>query len=103
MPLAVTFAALAAIYHLVPASRPRLADVVVGAALAALALRVLEAGFAIYVARFADYDVVYGSLATAVAFLFFVYLAASIVLFGGEVAAAWPMTQAGGDRQRTIS
>ena len=87
VPLAVTFAALAAIYRLVPASLPRLADVAVGAALAALALRVLEAGFAIYVARFADYDVVYGSLATAVAFLFFVYLAASIVLFGGEVAA----------------
>jgi membrane protein len=93
-PLAVTFVALAAIYRLVPASLPRLADVAVGAALAALALRVLEAGFAIYVARFADYDVVYGSLATAVAFLFFVYLAASIVLFGGEVAAAWPATRA---------
>ena len=93
VPLAVTFAALAAIYRLVPASLPRLADVVVGAALAAVALRVLEAGFAVYVARFADYDVVYGSLATAVAFLFFVYLSASVVLFGGELAAVWPATR----------
>lgn len=92
LPLAATFGALAAIYRLVPASLPRLADVVVGAALAALALRVLEAGFAVYVARFADYDVVYGSLATVVAFLFFVYLSACVVLFGGQVAAAWPGT-----------
>lgn len=92
-PLAVSFAALVAIYRFVPASLPRLPDVLVGAAAAALGLRVLEAGFAVYVSRFADYDVVYGSLATVVAFLFLVYLSASVVLFGGELAAAWPATR----------
>ncbi len=99
VPLAVSFGALAAIYRLVPASLPALGDVVVGAALAALALRVLEAGFAVYVANFATYDVVYGSLATVVAFLFFVYLSASIVLFGGEVASAWPATRLSSPRR----
>ena len=92
VPLAVTFAALAAIYRLVPASLPRLADVAVGAALAALALRVLEAGFAIYVARFADYDVVYGSLATAVAFLFSSTSRRASCSSAARSPPAWPAT-----------
>jgi membrane protein len=55
---------------------------------AAVAFELLKRGFAIYLAHFADYNVVYGSLGAVIAFLFFVYLAASVLLFGGELGAA---------------
>jgi membrane protein len=83
------FVGLAALYRLVPAVRPSGREAVVGSSLAALGLVVLEEGFSVYASRFADYDAVYGSLATVVAFLIFVYLSASVVLLGAAVAAAW--------------
>lgn len=84
------FIGLAALYRLVPAVRPSGREAVVGASLAALGLLILEEAFSVYATRFADYDAVYGSLATLVAFLIFVYWSASVVLFGAEAAVAWP-------------
>ena len=88
-PVLIVFGGLVALYRFVPAARVRTRDVVAGAATAALALRVLQEGYALYVSRFADYNVVYGSLGTVIASLVLVYLAASVVLFGAEIAAAW--------------
>jgi hypothetical protein len=53
---------------------------------------VLQFSFSLYLSRFADYDRVYGPIATIVAALFFVYLAASVFLYGAEVAADYPKT-----------
>ena len=83
------FVGLAALYRLVPALRPSGRAAVVGAALAAFGLLILEEAFSVYATRFADYDAVYGSLATVVAFLIFVYLSASVVLLGSNAAGAW--------------
>ena len=60
-------------------------------------------GLRVYVANFADLRRRLRIARDRVAFLFLVYLSASIVLFGGEVAAAWPLTQARDDRRRTTS
>jgi membrane protein len=83
------FVGLALLYRLVPAARPTGRAAVAGASLASLGLVILEEGFSIYAARLADYNAVYGSLGTVVAFLIFVYMAASVVLFGAEAAVAW--------------
>ena len=48
---------------------------------------VAKSGFAAYVARYTEYDLVYGSLGGVIALLFWVYLSANILLFGGEVAS----------------
>jgi membrane protein len=87
------FVALAALYRLVPAARPHGRLALTAAALAAVGLVVLDQGFAVYMTRFGDYDAVYGSLATAVAFLIFVYLAATVVLIGPVVAVALESTR----------
>jgi membrane protein len=89
-PVLIVFGGLVALYRFVPATTVRTRDVLAGAATATLALRLLQEGFAVYVSRFSDYNVVYGSLGTVIASLILVYLAASVMLFGAEMAAAWP-------------
>jgi membrane protein len=90
IPFAVTFATFLLLYVLIPVSRPRLRTVWAGALIAAVGFEVAKFGFAYYLANFARYNVIYGSLGAVIAFLFFVYLGASIFLFGAEFAAAWP-------------
>ncbi len=90
LPLLVTFAAFASLYHFVPPSRPSLRDVWVGALVGTIAFELVKVGFSFYLATLATYDVVYGSLGSLFAFLFVVYLQASVVLFSGEFAYQWP-------------
>ena len=90
IPFAITFATFVLLYRLIPVVRPRFRDVWVGAGLAALGFEAAKIGFAYYLANFSRYNVIYGSLGAVVAFLFFVYLGATIFLFGAEIAAAWP-------------
>lgn len=90
IPFAITFATFGLLYLLIPVCRPRFRTVWIGALIGAVGFEVAKFGFAYYLANFARYNVIYGSLGAVVAFLFFVYLAASIFLFGAEIAAAWP-------------
>ena len=90
IPFALTFTVCLLLYRYVPAVAPRFADVWVGALLAAVAFEAVKTGFAFFLANFSRYNLIYGSLGAVIAFLFFVYLAASFFLFGAEVAAAWP-------------
>jgi membrane protein len=55
-----------------------------------VAFEALQYGFSVYVAHLAHYNRVYGPLGAIVAFLFFVYLASSVFLFGAEVASEYP-------------
>ena len=48
----------------------------------------MSVGFSVYVANFAHYNEVYGSLGAAVALLMWFYLSAYVVLFGGALNAA---------------
>jgi YihY family inner membrane protein len=61
-----------------------------GAALVATGLELLKQGYAIYVANFSSYDVVYGALGGVLLFMLFVYLAAFVFLLGAELAAEYP-------------
>ena len=54
-----------------------------------IALWALSFGFASFVGQFGRYNLIYGSLATVVVFLVFVYLAANLVLLTGAFAAEW--------------
>jgi membrane protein len=90
IPFAITFATFVLLYLLIPVTRPKLRTVWIGALVAAVGFEAAKFGFAYYLANFARYNVIYGSLGAVVAFLFFVYLGASIFLFGAELASAWP-------------
>jgi membrane protein len=59
-----------------------------GAALAVIAWILASLGFSFYLANFASYSVVYGSLGVAFALLLYFYISAAVLLFGAEVNAA---------------
>jgi membrane protein len=75
------------VYRFGPDARQRFRSVSPGAALAVVSWAVSSVGFSFYLANFADYGVTYGSLGAAVGLLFYLYLTASVVLFGAEVNA----------------
>jgi membrane protein len=89
-PWAVTFLLYLFTFRFVPNTRNRFRDVWLGAALAATAFEVLKYGYAIYVANFGHYDVVYGALGGILLFMFFTYLVAYTFLLGAEVAVEYP-------------
>jgi len=90
IPALLTFVAFMFLYWLLPTLNVRLRDIWGGAFLATIGFEAVKQGFAIYVANFSNYQVVYGSLAGLMALLFWVYLSANILLFGAEVAAETP-------------
>ena len=56
-----------------------------GSALTALLWLLLTIGFGIYVSQFGNYNATYGSLATVVVLLTWLYLSAYVLLFGAEL------------------
>src|SRR5215216_7484712 len=79
---------LSVAYRFGPNARQRLRSVVLGAALAVVLWAISSVGFSFYLANFANYGVTYGSLGAAVGLLFYLYVCASVVLFGAELNAA---------------
>jgi membrane protein len=86
VPVVILFCAFSFMYWLVPHAEIRFKNVWLGALTAAVAFQLVQLLFAFYVASFGHYAQTYGALAGIIAFLFFIYLAASIILLGGEVA-----------------
>ena len=84
---AMTILALA--YKLLPAPRPAGRYALIGAASGAVLLEIARRLFQLYVDLFDRFDVVYGSIGSIIAFLFFVYLASMVVLFGAEAGASF--------------
>jgi len=95
IPAAISFVAFVFLYWVVPATRVRVRDVLFGAALAAILFEAGKVGFTIYLANFSNYNVVFGSLGAVVAFLFWVYISANIMLLGAEVASEYPRVMRG--------
>jgi membrane protein len=88
---------LCVVYRFGPNARQRFRSVVPGAALCVVLWAICSVGFSFYLANFANYGVTYGSLGAAVGLLFYLYLCASVVLFGAELNAAIsrPVTDTG--------
>ena len=85
--LVVVFA-LAILYYATPnAKQPKFRWISLGAIVAIVALVIVSAGFALYVANFSNYDRTYGSLAGVVVFLLWLWLANCALLFGAEFDA----------------
>jgi membrane protein len=80
--------AIALLYWIGPSRiQPRLIWVLPGAFLAALAWGLMSAGFSWYVARLGNYSAMYGSLATVIIFMTWLWLSAAVVLIGAELNA----------------
>jgi membrane protein len=94
IPFVLALSAVLFVYRFVPASSPRTRDVLPAAALVAAVFVLLQHGFGFYLENFGNYNAVYGSIGAVVTFLLFVYLSASVLLLGAEVAAEWPGVRA---------
>jgi membrane protein len=85
-PAGVSFALMALMFLLLYRFSPMCGvawrEVWLGAVIAALVWEMVRSGFAIYVTYFANYSSTYGSLGALMAFLFWLYLAHMIILFG---------------------
>jgi membrane protein len=84
LPFLIDLAAFAALYYLVPKAPVHFSSAMFGAVLSSILFGLLKWGFAVYILRFSSYGRVYGAVATIPVFLFWLYLAWTIVLFGAE-------------------
>jgi membrane protein len=77
------------LFRVVPPVPQRFRDVFPGALVAAVGLGVASGFFTLYLTRATSFDA-YGSLGVALVLLLFVYVSASVMVFGACIAAAWP-------------
>jgi membrane protein len=89
VPLVVATVVVMLLYRFVPARRLRFGDAVVGGIVTGLLLLAISAASAFVYDKVAGLSVVYGSITALLVFLYSVYLYASALLFGAELAAAW--------------
>lgn len=79
---------VAVLYHATPNVRqPRFRWLSLGALAAIVVIVIASAAFALFLRNFADYDRVYGSLAGAVIFLLWLWIANGALLFGAQFDA----------------
>jgi membrane protein len=85
----VIFALFFALYYWVPTVNVRPKAATSGALLSSFAWKIATALFSLYLrSGFGRYELVYGSLGALVAFLFLVYILATITLFGAHFTSA---------------
>jgi membrane protein len=89
VPLLVSTVVVMLLYRFVPSRRLRFGDAVAGGIVTGILLLAISAASAFVVGQVSDLSVVYGSLTVVLVFLYSVYLYASALLFGAELAAAW--------------
>jgi len=89
LPWVVTFGLFLTLYSLVPRVRVRWREAVIGAMVATVLMRLATAAFGLYLrSGMSRYQIVYGSLGSVVALLFWIYLAGWVTLFGAHLSAA---------------
>jgi len=77
------------LYRFVPARKLRPRAAIAGAVVTALGTWGATKALALVFGDFSRYNIIYGSLAGVMTFLFFVYVVALILLLGAEFAYAW--------------
>jgi membrane protein len=85
--LAVFLVLLSLLYWVAPDRRGRFRLITPGALAMLLAWAVLSSGFSYYVAHFAHYNVIYGTLGQIILLLLYLYLFGLLLLFGVQVNA----------------
>jgi membrane protein len=87
LPFLLTWAALVALYVLVPNRKVKLRDALLGAFLASIAFEIAKRGFALYVSRFPTYRLIYGAFSAMLITLVWMYLSWLVVLAGATFTA----------------
>ena len=98
VPFVVSIGVVLLLYRFVPARRIRSRDALAGAIVTAVCIAGIALATGWIYTKADRFSVIYGSLTAALVFLYSIYLYASALLFGAEVASAWsrPPEEAGG-------
>ena len=99
-PIVLTSAAITLVYLVVPNRRVRVRHALIGGCIAGIAFELMQRGFALYVARFPTYALVYGAFAAVPIFLVWLYLSWVVMLFGATITAIIPGYHGGERRGR---
>jgi len=86
IPMCSTWFALSILFYKLPAARVRFKDAAFGAFLAAILFEIVKRAFARYVSMSTTYSTIYGVLTSIPLFLFWLYIAWVVVLFGAEIS-----------------
>lgn len=85
----VIFLLFYALYSWIPTVNVRISAVMRGALISSIVWKIATALFSLYVrSGFGRYEMVYGSVGALVAFLFLIYILATITLFGAHLTSA---------------
>lgn len=87
IPWSVTVFSFFVVYRVMPAAAIPWRVAFVGGMVAGTLWTILKVGFTYYISHLATYTRTYGALATVIVFLLWINLSASILLWGGELAA----------------
>jgi membrane protein len=90
LPFVFTCAALTLLYAVVPYRAVKFRDALIGGVVAGVIFELAKRGFAIYLARFPTYTLIYGAFATIPIFLLWLYMSWVVVLVGGTLTAVLP-------------
>ena len=89
IPWVVTFGIYITLYRLVPRTHVRWREALIATTVATVLMRITTAAFGFYLrSGLSRYQIVYGSLGSVVALLFWIYLAGWVTLFGAHLSAA---------------
>ncbi len=86
VPVLAIFLLLTVLFYKLPAARVSLGDAMLGALFSAVLFELTKRGFAYYIGLSTTYKVFYGVLVSLPLFLFWLYLAWVVVLFGAQIA-----------------
>jgi membrane protein len=101
LPFVLTCGALAMLYIFVPHRHVEWRHGLIGAVFAAVAFELAKRGFAYYIGHFPTYAFIYGTFATILIFLVWLYVSWVVVLIGATLTAmlpGWP--NIGGEMNR---
>jgi membrane protein len=88
---AFTCAALTMLYTVVPNRRIAVRHALAGGVVAAVLFELAKRGFALYIANFPSYALIYGAFAAVPIFLVWAYLSWLVVLLGATITALAPV------------
>lgn len=95
LPFIFTCAAFMLLYMLVPYRRVELRHAATGGIVAGIMFELAKRAFALYIAKFPTYTLIYGAFAAFPLFLLWLYVSWVVVLFGATLTAVLPAWRAG--------
>lgn len=86
------------LYKYIPRTKTYWSNIWPGAVLAAMLFEITKSLFTLYLSRFVNYEVVYGSVGTVITLLVWVYLCAYILILGAEFSHEYSQMRRDGIR-----